>query len=105
MLGAAQALKIFERAVFVIAVLPPDPVAFRDRAVRVLPNAPVNKLPICAVRADAGIRLIRDLANEIAIRVELHSSDRQPVMLSRAGPLAFLELRLAHAPRRPSRSP
>lgn len=97
--GAAEQLEIFQRAVAVVAVFPPQAMPFGNRAVRVFPNSPVNKLPICAVRADAGIRLICDLADEIPVGVELHRSDRAPVVPF----LAFLELRLAHASGRPSR--
>jgi hypothetical protein len=101
---AAEQLEIFQLAVAVVAVFPPDAIALRDRAVRILPNSLVNKFPICAVSSDAGVRLIRDFANQIAVSVELDRADRGPVAVRGSRSLAFFELCLAHAAGCPSRS-
>lgn len=100
----AEQLEIFQLAVAVVAVFPPDAIALRNRAVRILPNAPVHELPICAVSSDAGVRLIGDFANQIAISVELDRADRGPVAVRGSRSLAFFELCLAHAAGRPARS-
>jgi len=100
---AAEQLKIFERAVLVVLILPPDAIALRNRTVRVFPNASVDELPISIRSASSVVRLIRDLADQVAVWIELHRSDRTKQSFGLAVALALLELRLAHAAAKPAR--
>ena len=98
-LFAAQQLQIFERAVFTVAVFPPDAMAGRNRAVGGLPHALMNELPIAAQRASP---IVGDIGDLVAITVELHRADGIPVLICGAATFALFELRLAHASGRPS---
>ena len=91
-LTIAEQLKILERAIVVIAVLPPDAMAFRDRPMRRFPNSPVNKLPI-PIAAALSRPIVRNFYAQIAVRVRFDRSDRQQI--SRF--LATLERCLRHA--------
>jgi hypothetical protein len=95
-LFVAEQLEVLEGAVSMVAVFPPDAVAFRNPTVRGFPHSLVDKLPISVQSTVSVFRNVRDFANEIAIAIELHRSDRPPVARS----LTFFELRLAHAPGR-----
>jgi hypothetical protein len=52
-LGIAQELQILKGTVRMVAVFPPDAVALRDWAMRVLPNSYVDEFPILIVCAVA----------------------------------------------------
>jgi hypothetical protein len=95
-----EQLEIFERAVFVVAVFPPDTVSWWDRTVRGFPHSLMQKFPGFVVRAFA-VAFCGDFYSEVAVSIRLDRSDWKPV----ARALAFSELRLAHAAGGPARPP
>ena len=102
--GIAKQLEIFQGAIAVVAVLPPNAVSFRNRAVGIYPDPLVYKFPVAIRRARAVVRLVVDFANQVAIWIELHRADRTEFLQGRPPALAFLELSFRHAPRSPARA-
>jgi hypothetical protein len=73
-----EQLEVLELAIGVIAILPPDSVARRDRSVRRFPYTPMHELPGLVVRS-LSARFLRNLDPQIAVGIRLYRSDRQIV--------------------------
>src|SRR6266568_5088372 len=96
MVSARKQLKIGERVIQMVAVFPPDAMPLRNRAVRVFPDQLVHPLP-----AVIGLRAgLPGFQEKVAVGVDAERPETHRV--SRL--LAFLELRLAHAAAKPSRT-
>ena len=98
-LAIAEQLEVFQRAIRVIAVFPPDAMPFGDWPMRRFPHAFVNELPGFIARAQA-LRFLRYLDPQIAVAVCFYCADRKIVLR----PVPFSELRLAHSSAKPARA-
>lgn len=100
-LARPQQLQIFEGAVHVTAVLPPEPESFRDRPVCRFPNCAMQEYPVLVVGPHAVLGNIGDLHAQVSVRIRLDGPNRQMI----ARHLTGLELCLSHAPRSIARPP
>jgi hypothetical protein len=89
-------LEILQRAVPVVAILPPEAMSRGNRSMRRFPDAPVDERPDFLIAVAS--KTIGNLHPQIPIGVGPHGADREII----EGSISLLELRFRHAPRGPT---
>ena len=97
-IAAGHEFEVFESAVSVVAVFPPNAPALGNRPVSVFPDLAVHEHPVLVVATRAVFRDVGNLEAQVPVRIEFQRAHGQVIVRH----LPWLELRLAHAPHAPA---